>query len=203
MSEPQSTGTSPPTPPDAGAPAKGDELEFLRADFGHVAESLLANEELGEKRVTFFTTLVCAVLGGIGFLTTELKNVVPVSAYVAFSLALLLLLVLGVISMLRIRRRNDVTDQYKAILKMMREAGAPSLSAEYRHVFSRAKSSNAKGERDSTKRTWLNGGHALVLLVLNVALLAAFGWSTVLAALHWKATPLPQPTGTKCCSCEK
>ena len=75
MSEPQSTGTSPPTPPDAGAPAKGDELEFLRADFGHVAESLLANEELGEKRVTFFTTLVCAVLGGIGFLTTELKNV--------------------------------------------------------------------------------------------------------------------------------
>ena len=144
--------------------------------------------------------VACLAHPGVG---GEALRVVPVSAYVAFSLALLLLLVLGVISMLRIRRRNDVTDQYKAILKMMREAGAPSLSAEYRHVFSRAKSSNAKGERDSTKRTWLNGGHALVLLVLNVALLAAFGWSTVLAALHWKATPLPQPTGTKCCSCEK
>jgi len=203
MSAPQATGTSPPALPEGEAPSKSDELEFLRADFGHVAESLLANEELGEKRVTFFTTLVCAVLGGIGFLTTEMKDVVPISAYLAFSLALLLLLVLGVISMLRIRRRNEVTDQYKAILKMMREKCAPSLSAEYCHVFSGAKSSKATGREDSTKRTWRNGGHALVLLVLNVALLAAFGWSTVLAALHWKETPPPQPTGTKCCSCEK
>jgi len=107
-------------------PTPEEEREFVRADYEHVSASLCENEELGEKRVTFFTTLVAMFFGAIGFLATDLKEVVPVNTYLALVAVSAFLVVLGVLTMMRLRRRNRVADRYKNILKTLREKLAPT-----------------------------------------------------------------------------
>jgi len=86
----------------------------------------------------------------------------------------LVLLAVGVITLLRIIRRNAVTDGYIAVLAEMRRQLAPNLSGKYVRHFEKG------------KRKWSNGGHAYVVSVLNSALGAAVGWS--LAELGGLAT---------------
>jgi hypothetical protein len=174
--------------------ADDSQQEFLRADFEHVAASLLQNEELGEKRVTFFTGIVTAFFSGIGFVTTEMKEVVPVNAYLAALVVSCFLLVMGGLTLLRLKRRNYVTDQLKDVLKRMREAGGGSLTESYRDLFD-------KKPTPRKKRPVWNGGLFHVAGALTLAVGVVFGWS---GYRFWHAQPAPVPPPTcKCCTCQE
>src|SRR3712207_4419521 len=84
-------------------------VQLYIADLEHFGESLLRNEELGERRVNFFSTLVTATIAGLGVLYTAdnapeldaLKTTANGAAFVLF--------VFGVLTYLRVLHRNHVT----------------------------------------------------------------------------------------------
>jgi hypothetical protein len=104
-------------PPDQ---RKGSD-EFLLAEYQHFADSFWRTEELGEKRVNFFISLVTAVVIALvalaqdkgRFSTTQVEGI-------AFAAGTALLMV-GIFTFMRMIRRNDVTDQYKKAMDMIRE----------------------------------------------------------------------------------
>lgn len=153
-------------PPRSGGPGGGDaERSFVQGDFEHIAASLLQNEELGEKRVAFFTALVGSLFAGVGFLLSDLDGAIPFDPHAASAAASALLLVVGLLVLARLRRRNAVTDGYKRILGEMRKLLAPEMSSRYRTLF-------APGGR-----TFWTGGHTQVVAVLNSALAAMLFWA--------------------------
>lgn len=90
--------------------------EFLLEEYGHFAGSFWRNEEVGEKRVNFFITLVTAVIAGLVALATKIKvDVYPLAVF-----ALIGLLFFGIVTLNRMIKRNQVTDEYKLLMNMIR-----------------------------------------------------------------------------------
>ncbi len=95
--------------------------DLLLADLSHLQESFWKNEETGEKRVTFFITLVTAVITALVAISGE-KGVTndllkQLLLYFAFSS----LLVVGLVTLFRLIKRNAVTDGYKKDMRNIRK----------------------------------------------------------------------------------
>ena len=95
--------------------------DFLLAEYVHMCESLLRNEELGEKRSAFFVTLVGAAGGILGFVFGENTPIVsrehmPIVAAVVAAV----LLFLGILTMRRLVERDMVTDRFIFALRTLR-----------------------------------------------------------------------------------
>ena len=108
-----------------------DAKELLLADYRHLYESFWRNEGIGESRTKFFITLVTAVLAA---LVALLKNRIggeqdrlPSSMVSVLVLSLSALLLFGLITLMRIIKRNEVTDGYKKDMDGIR--------ARFRHYF--------------------------------------------------------------------
>lgn len=92
--------------------------QFLIAEYAHMADSLLRNEEEGETRATFFVTIVGIVAT---VLVTGLDtNAVAKALNDHIRFVLTLLLMFGGVTLLRIIRRNIVTDEYLRALAGLR-----------------------------------------------------------------------------------
>jgi hypothetical protein len=143
-----------------------DDNEFLRADFEHLTASLIQNEELGEKRVTSFVTLGSAFFAAIGFIGE--KNPIPgVTARGAAIFLGTVLLAIGVLTLLRIMRRNAATNSFIAAINVIRERQAPTASSAYRKHLKKG------------PRSILNGGHAYVVAVMNTGLVVVLSWAVM------------------------
>jgi hypothetical protein len=85
--------------------------DLLLRDLDYVRDSFWKNEEIGEKRFSFFVTLVTAVVGALVALEkspgTDVSDVVP--------WALSVLLVFGLLTYARMLHRNAVSDNYKKL----------------------------------------------------------------------------------------
>jgi len=104
--------------------------EFLLAEYQHFADSFWRTEELGEKRVNFFISLITASVAGLVILATSEPSLTAKQVqWVSFSTGLALLL-LGVSTLLRMLRRNDVVDQYKAAMDLIRRDFCARYSLE-------------------------------------------------------------------------
>ena len=140
--------------------------ELLIADLQHFGESLWRNEEVGEKRFSFFVTLVTAVIGALVALITS--DYIP-SPEVMSNLegaVLLVLLVFGLLTYLRMVQRNHVTDEYQLTLNYIRKrfvSLCPELDSY--EVPQRHKTWWSK---------WLKGGYAETIGSINSILLGAF-----------------------------
>jgi 8-oxo-dGTP pyrophosphatase MutT (NUDIX family) len=88
-------------------------------EYDHVGQSLLANEDSGEKRVAFFVTLCGAVGAGLGFVLSRTGFGLPERLLVG--LTLIVLFVLGYATFLRVIVRNAASDRYKNQLARMRQ----------------------------------------------------------------------------------
>jgi hypothetical protein len=107
---------------DATSDPESDIDDFLIADYQHFADSFWRTEELGEKRLNFFISLLSAGVAGLVVLATAESGFTgPQVQWVSFSSGLALLL-LGLSTFLRMLRRNEVTDQYKEAMKLVRES---------------------------------------------------------------------------------
>ncbi len=93
--------------------------EFLMEEYRFFTQSFWKNEELGERRVTFFITLTTAVLAAVVALTEIGSTAISVKQVATGALAALF--AFGVVTYFRIRQRNAVTDEYKTIVAYLRE----------------------------------------------------------------------------------
>jgi len=94
--------------------------ELLLADLRHLQESFWKNEETGEKRVTFFITLVTAAITALIAIGREgTKGDLQGELLLAFGLSSLL--VVGLVTLLRLIKRNEVTDGYKRDMRTIRK----------------------------------------------------------------------------------
>jgi len=150
--------------PNEPAPEK-----LLIADLQHFGESLWRNEEVGEKRFSFFVTLVTAVIAALVALVKLWQGEVrsshalepPLPAIITG--ALFVLLLIGVMTYLRMLQRNHVTDEYQATLKKLRSyysALCPQLAGYQVPVV-----------RKNVRSTYFKGGYAETVGVINAVLL--------------------------------
>jgi hypothetical protein len=106
------------------ADAKSGINEFLIAEYEHFADSFWRTEELGEKRLNFFISLLTAAVAGLVVLATKESGFSDGEVqWTAFGTGLALLL-LGLSTLLRMLRRNNVADQYKRAMGLIRESFA-------------------------------------------------------------------------------
>ena len=104
--------------------------ELLLAEYEHTADSLLRNEEDGEKRATFFITLTGAAGTALAFLLGRDALLDPRSVHPLVVCALGVVLAVGYLTFLRVVQRNLASDRYKRALNRIRrhfllDAGDP------------------------------------------------------------------------------
>jgi hypothetical protein len=105
--------------------------EFLLAEYEHMCESLLRNEELGEKRAAFFVTLVGASGGILGFLFRENSPFLSYDQiFLAAAVVAAILLCLGFMTVRRLIERDIVTDKIKFTLRTLRRLFLTKTEAE-------------------------------------------------------------------------
>jgi len=94
--------------------------ELLLAEYHHVADSLIRNEEDGEKRVTFLISLAGGVAAAVGFILGKDGVPSPAERNPFVLLSLMALFALGYLTLVRVVTRNLATDRYKRGLSRIR-----------------------------------------------------------------------------------
>jgi hypothetical protein len=168
-----------------------DAKDLLVADLEHFGTAMLHNEDVGEKRFSFFVTLITAVAAGLVTLAAAEREGPHLFREVAGA-ATASLLVVGLMSYLRTLHRNRVTDEYQRTLKYIRE--------QYAELCPDLSSYNVPLHRKTWAGTWLKGGYAETLAVIEGLLAVGFltlfvGWPVkyalvmagVLVLLLWYA----------------
>lgn len=143
-----------------------DLRDLLLADHAHFTEALFRNEDIGEKRLNFFITLVTAVAAGLVALITAENRLSAEDLKIIGRCAISFLLVVGLLTYLRMLRRDQVTDEYKHTLAFIRRVYAQEIS-EYRVPC------RPTIHQRAWWRTLLRAGYAQTLAVINGILLAA------------------------------
>lgn len=92
-------------------------VSFLLEEYKQLGESFLRNEELGERRVNFFITITTAVVAGLAAIWKVSDGGFDL-ALIIFGLAAVLLF--GIVTLVRIIRRNLVTHEYLRALGRIR-----------------------------------------------------------------------------------
>jgi hypothetical protein len=116
------------TAPEAGGKAGTHDRadRFLLEEYRRLASLFQSNEETGERRVSFFVTLTAAVMAAVVTLLTRSSG--PASLGLALA-GLVILLLLGAMTLVRVVHRNRTTDRYKRGLNMIARHFAPEGSA--------------------------------------------------------------------------
>lgn len=97
-----------------------DVLELIRGEYEDLKTARRSNEELGERRLDVFLTLIAAVTAAIGLASSRFEG--DQTTLLAISLvAASLLLIFGLMTLRRVMVRNDTTTQY---LNGLRRIGA-------------------------------------------------------------------------------
>jgi len=96
-------------------------ISLLWKDYDYISKSLAENEIVGEKRINFFITLTTAIITAIVTLNTADTIISENAKYLTSISALSILLAIGIIILLRMIKRNKVTDKYKVALDDIRQ----------------------------------------------------------------------------------
>jgi ABC-type multidrug transport system fused ATPase/permease subunit len=96
--------------------------DFLLAEYKNLADSFWRNEETGERRLNFFITLVTAVIAALVALATKQNDALTQASVKLIAVyALLALLAFGLVTLLRLLKRNRTTDEYKRAMALIRD----------------------------------------------------------------------------------
>ena len=104
--------------------------DFILAEYVHLSESLLRNEESGEKRAAFFVTLVGASGGILGFLFGEKAQLPLHQIFLAAAVVAAALLCFGFLTVRRLIQRDLVTEEIKLSLRTLRRLFLTKKEAE-------------------------------------------------------------------------
>jgi len=110
--------------------------DFLLAEYEHMCESFLRNEESGEKRAAFFVTLVGGAGGILGFVFGEKAQMPRDQIFVAAAVVAAVLLCFGFLTVRRLIQRNVETDKIIFALRTLRRLFLKQTEAkEVRNAF--------------------------------------------------------------------
>lgn len=137
--------------------------DLLLADHNHFSESLWRNEEVGEKRFSFFMTLVTAVIAALVALikSNSLTDKCMTDIVGAVVIALL---IFGILTYFRMIQRNHVTDEYKKTLKYIRKRCVSLCDPDIGYY------KVPRGNKTWLSK-WLKGGYAETVGAINSILL--------------------------------
>lgn len=163
-----------PTPAGAEGARPDDDAfhDFLCAEYDHTADSFLRNEEDGERRVNTYLAVVGGLAAALTFTTGD-QGLFKASSLSATVAALALMLAFGIITMLRVVRRNKDADDYKRRLARIRRYFVPTKH-DARFPLLAFDPFDAPRTRDPF-RFWTGGWFEIVALLnaLTAAALAA------------------------------
>lgn len=153
--------------------------KLLLAEYEQYSEAFWRNEEAGERRVTFFTTLAAALLTAIVALRTGETEVPWTEMVRLVSMALIAALIFGLVTFLRMLQRDRVTDEYKRIIHYIREQLRRRAADLGEYALPRL-----------PPRHWLfKGGLATTVALINSVLVAAL--AMVSTPDGWKIAVVP------------
>ncbi|MBC8032248.1 MAG: NUDIX domain-containing protein [Pyrinomonadaceae bacterium] len=173
------------------APKANDESrtavkELLLADYLNFSESFWKNEQTGETRVNWFIGIVTAAVGGLIGLTTADNRPTGEPLRMIFIVTLVALLAFGIVTLLRMLKRNETTDGYKKDCDRVRQMfrvyfDDDSLLRDY-HPFGKK-----SGEKSAPRK---RGGLADTVVTINSLIIAGLfaAWSFPFgegSALNW------------------
>lgn len=146
-----------------------DSTGFLVAEYQRFANLFSQNEEAGDKRVNFFITRITAMIAALAALVEVSKrrdSLDEVALRWIAVFALLLLLIFGVLTLLRIIKRNRVSDEYKGFMDAIRD--------HFQEWDDRLENYQPFGKSGKSKRRRLGtGGLAETVVTLNSVIVAA------------------------------
>jgi 8-oxo-dGTP pyrophosphatase MutT (NUDIX family) len=167
-------------------PADGEPFsDLMLADLAHVGESLLSNEESGEKRATFFLTFAGAVGAAVGFLVGS-GGPLAGQASIVVSVTLLILVLLGYATFVRVVARNAQSDQYKLGLARIRLYFLEGADDTRRRFFAMDPFEDVKRKR-RTRHGFGSGGWLETLALVEAILTGALGAVTTELLGKWYA----------------
>lgn len=95
--------------------------ELLLEDYRYLSDSFWRNEQTGETRVNWFIGIFTAVAGGLVALAGTEDGPRGELLRLLVIVSLIALLVFGLLTLLRIVKRNEITDGYKQDLDLIRQ----------------------------------------------------------------------------------
>lgn len=158
-------------------------FNFLIEEYKNLANSFWKNEETGEKRVHFFITLVTAVIGALVALATSDKGYLDNETIPLIAIfSLVGLLFFGTFTLLRMIRRNRVTDEYKVAMSDIR-----NIIREF--DYRRLKNYYPFGKEKKQRKLWRGGLAETVALMNSLIVASIFALMTIdyqkwIAAVH-------------------
>ena len=131
-------------------------LALIIADISHFEEKFRFNEDIGEKRMNYFVSLITASIAGL----VALHNAIPDGlTEITRIVALSFLLAIGLLTYLRMVRRNQVTDEYLHTLDELRRLYSGRVALEnYKPPFkNNEKDAEDVDKKDAKKEQWYRG----------------------------------------------
>jgi hypothetical protein len=171
---------------EAGAKARlldDTSVSFLVDEHDHLGTSLLANEALGDSRMTLLYGLVGAGAAALGLLAEPAGH--NDGLWWGAAVAALALSIFGHLTLRRLVKRNRATDDYLAGLARIRAAliyRDPALA--HFLIFEPKEHDVVAKYRPRREETWVDrwfgdGGHVETVALLNSALAATLGAAVV------------------------
>ena len=163
--------------------------QLMLGEFEHAGESLIRNEESGERRVAFFVTFAGGAATAVGFLVGKdgpLQNY----SHLVVVLLLIILLLLGYGTFLRVVMRNAASDRYKRQLSRIRQYFLESLEDPRRYFMTFAPFDPSR-RKPTSWRTLGSGGWMETMAAVNALLAAALGAFIANWVGHYFLPPLP------------
>ena len=156
---------------------KEDAKDLLLEDYRYFTDSFWKNEQTGETRVNWYIGIVTAAAGGLVGLTSAEHRPHGEPLRLIFVASLFALLVFGIITLLRIVKRNKATDGYKRGIDVVREMFTDHFDGDHilLHYYPFRKKKKASG-KSVTRRL---GGLTHTVLTINSLLLAGLAAALV------------------------
>lgn len=159
-----------------GPPDPQDHVhEYLLHEFDHLAESLLQNEESGEKRVQFFIAVLTAVLAVLGLIfkgEQESFSIAAPGVRLTIAVCLVVLFVFGLSTLVRLVERNKASDRYKFALRAIRRRFVSAeLALAHPTAFFDPYTKMKQRSALPVKGGWLD-----VIVLLNGLIVGALTW---------------------------
>jgi diadenosine hexaphosphate hydrolase (ATP-forming) len=166
-----------------GPPAADPTFEsFLLAEYAHSGESLLQNEEHGEKRAAFFLTLSGVVVTILPLLLGKDAVLRPDRRQPLVIVSLLILIVLANVTLARIVARDAASDRFKKGLNRIRRYFVPRAD-DPRLLFVAFDAHKDEGRAPWDWRSVGKGGWVVTVALVEAMLLGAL--AAAVAATRW------------------
>jgi hypothetical protein len=173
-----------------GTPEMNQRFEtLLLKEYDHLSASFRGNEELGERRVNIYLAIVSAVVAVMGYLILRPPDGSRVSFHPVVVLALLALLAFGILTLVRVVRRNIATDECLEGLRLVRSYFVARGNEEHLQCLTFNPYNGRRVRKQGSTWTFGKAGMVETVALLN----SIVSWALVSTFCSWANSALSDP----------